>query len=154
VSQIKKLKKTSDYSPNAIAVVSFPDFDIPTRAYFFSNNLDKTFGSLEKAIKFSEKIMKRIPKNKEIFQIGFVFGNNFPDKDIFMYPFEYSGKNSSKIRSTPYIIKNGTRRPWPIREKLDEFSIILDDEQINLRKYGLENHKRTFPELTRLKYID
>lgn len=152
--EVKKVTPISDYSPNVIAVVNAPRLSIPTRGYIFRNGINETFGSLKNAVDYFLQRMSKIPNLSEVFQVGCIFGNNPPDKDIFVYPFTYSGNNSDKIRSNPYIIKNDVHMSWSIREKLDEFANILDDEQLNLRSRGLECHITNFPRLTRLQYVE
>ena len=151
--EIRKVRPTSEYSPNIITVINAPELKIPTRGYIFSKGIKKTYGSLDEARKYFVERMDKTSRTDEIFQICFIFGNNPPDKDIFVYPFKYSANNPSEIRSKPYLIKNGVHMPWNIREKLNKFPILLDDEQINLRKYGLENHINYFPKLSRFDYV-
>ncbi len=150
--EVRLVNKVNRFSPNVIAVANVPENPIPTRLYLFEQDLEKTFGSLEEAVKYSVNRLKEIPKVEEIFQIGFVFGNNNSDKDIFVFPFEFSGTKEKNPRSQPYIIKKGMRMCWPIREKLDEFPNLLDDEQISFKYQSLTDHIINFPHLSRLKY--
>lgn len=144
---IKKVNRISRFSPNVIAVVNAPELQIPARVYVFWEDLERTFGSLEKAVAYAAERLGKTPKCKEFFQVGFLFGNNYPDKDIFVFPFEYSGENPEKLRSVDYHIKNGEIQTGKTRQKIDEFPSILHDEQVFLRIHGLPRHIANFPDL-------
>lgn len=187
--EVKEVRRLSEYAPNIIAVVNAPDLEIPARGYIFKNGeekFEKVYGSIEKAIEYFISRMSQnvISKDKEWFQIGFLFGNKVskrsgvPDKDTFVFPFQFTGNDPNKIRSQPYLIKNDVRMGWPMREKITEFSGILNDEQLHfrgelnqkeiqqiLRENNLELllkikenainlYRSQFPQLTQFTYID
>lgn len=174
MSEIKKVEKTSQYSPNVVAVVNAPELIIPSRIYIFDrfpenpsiSEITKSFGSIDKAVEIAIGRLNKLPKTKELellpFRVAFVFGDNPKqnnpnsrnDQDVFEIPFQYSQGDLNQPRGIMYALKDMQLERGRARLKLDSFPIILDDEQMSIRIKGYKRHISEFPDLTRLRYIE
>ena len=156
--EIKLVKRINEIGPNIAAVVNAPENPIPTRAYLFREDLESVFVNIESASNHVIERLKKIPKQKELYILAFLFGKDWKgkrpinDKDIFVYPFSQSN-NPKLVRAEPYLIKNGVMQSWTPRFK-EDFGIILADEAIHRRLFPFEEYINIFPELRFNRYIN
>lgn len=155
--EVKKIVRTDENSPNVLAVVNFPGNIIPARGYIFDSHIDETYGSVNEAADYFARRVSIMPEKDALFILGFLFGNKndrgMTSKDIFVYPWEYSADGNKRIRTIPYLIKDGVMQPWKIREK-EDFWPILDAERAHFRaQQTFEGFSRTFPRIQGLEIL-
>ncbi len=151
MAMIKLVERISPIGPDIAAVVNAPENPIPTRAYISSEDLEPMFGCIKAAADYLVNRLKIIPKQKELYQIAFLFGDATKnEKDIFVYPY-FQSRNPEKTKAKPYLIKNGARSSWSPDEKEDT-PILLAAEAIRRRTLPFEEFINTFPELSFHKY--
>ncbi|MBU1028160.1 MAG: hypothetical protein KKF48_03895 [Nanoarchaeota archaeon] len=154
--KLKEVKKINPIGPNILAVLNLPTNNIPARAYIFNEKIKEIYGGLEGAVGYFTQRVSKIPKNGEMYLIGFIFGktqnNGKKDKDIFLFPFSPSS-NPNLTRAEPYITKNGAMQAWTPRFKSD-FALLLADEEIHRRtSKTLKEYLNNFPKLSFHQYI-
>lgn len=131
--EIKRLKKTSEISPNILAVVNYPENKIPARGYIFDIDIEEIYGD-ESITKEPKKNLVRYIENDTLnnaanhlilrtqkikdknidYVLGFVKGkdwrkenpeSNILTRDIVYMEFEKS--NGIYRKATPYMVKTG-----------------------------------------------
>ncbi|HLC78169.1 MAG TPA: hypothetical protein VJH92_03535 [Candidatus Nanoarchaeia archaeon] len=154
--EIKKVNRISYSGPNVVAVVNFPLNHIPARGYIFDAFIKEAYGSTEGAAKYFAERIAVIPKTREEFMLGFIFGNNQGmrfSRDMFFYPWEYSTDGNKSIRTIPYLTKDGVIQPWKIREKEDFWPILADEIRHFRISSTIEDFAKNLPHIANLEYI-
>jgi hypothetical protein len=158
---VKEVRRIDDKrSPNISAAVSVLPENNPenlfARGYVLSKKNGSVldiYGGLKKAAEHFGEVFQQMIHGDTAYLITIISANiEAREKDLFCYPFEYSPHDNSIVRAEPFIVKNGIRMTWQMREGGDHH-MILGDEERHRRTRSFKEFATTFPFLIDLKYL-
>jgi len=151
MGELIRIKRVDENAPNMIAVINLFDNNPPARGYILNINIEKVFGSVEKAAEYLERKIRFFHRLPDPYLVGFAWGNKYGKEASEMWPFEKSNSDGNLIKIKPFLVGvNGMDRSPPYLK--GEFVVVTGIEENYRKRVPFDQFIKNPPKISGLEY--